>query len=285
MRPSLAREWTPRTFMIDVTHVISERGEQLSASPDAIESALGTRHKPAQLMRYLINSMGFVGIGYGKRVVEIVYDEESVSPVALTGLSYFIADNARRPFAFRTLVDSKKVDLFSSAADALEFVGGLIDKRQTLPRLWRTAIPLERTSFGVRADVAREIATTEIDEPVRLQLFDKLFGGMYSISKWDATTCHFRINHISAKLGQVDQDFVSNCKGRTFHNFVEPEYGRWIADAFAEMVDRDAPLTESIAARVKINNETVNANYTRFLLPFRRGEGQYVLASNDFAQA
>jgi hypothetical protein len=271
--------------MIDVTYVISERGEQLSASPEVIESALGTRHKPAQLMKYLINSMGFVGIGYGKRVVDIVYDEETVSPVALTGLTYFIADNKRRPFAFRTLIDTNKVDLFSNGSGALQFVGDLIDRRQTLPRLWRTTIPIERTSFGVRADVAREIATTEIDDTIRLQLFDKLFGGVYSISRWDPIARHFRIDHISAKVGQLDESFVTNSKGRTFHSLVDTEYGRWVADAFAEMADREMPLTESIAAKLTIKNQTVNANYTRFLLPFSRGGAQYILASNDFAQA
>jgi hypothetical protein len=268
--------------MIDVTYVISERGEKLSATTDAFESALGTQRTPAQLMKYLINSMGFVGIGYGKRVVDILYDEAAVSPVALAGLCYFIADHARRPYAFRALPDNPKVDLFSSGGAALRFVGDLIDRRQTLPRLWRAAIPIERTSFGVRADIAHEIATAELDTTLRLQLLDKLFGGVYSISRWDADSRHFRVDHISAKVGRIDQNFV---KGRTFHSFIDDEYGQWVADAFAEMVDRDAPLTESIAARVKIKDAHVSANYTRFLLPFNRGGARYVLASNDFAQA
>lgn len=260
------------------SRAVDERGECIALSAAELQRRLGTRMAPDKVMAYAVNTMGWVGLAETDATIEVHYERAVVSHLSLIGVMNLIW-NANRPIVIREVAGQPT--LARTAATAIAHLSALVEFRKRAARFWRSQVAVERSPFARLMPTAMEIIFSDIEIDTQHRLLDCLLDHRYSINRLDASNGHYKSLRISDGIAGFDRDFAKNKLGDTYHSFVDPEFGVWMADCFAEMSPARCARVEEVGASFINGPRLGKVSYTRLLMPFERLGDKFLLVASD----
>lgn len=264
-----------------MTWFIDERGEAWQSTPREVFRRLGTNRVGDDLDTYLIEQMGFAGVRERHALFEVRYAHQTVSPIALTGLLYWLTDRPQKPVTFTSLGDAVKVNIARDRSQAVAYVSRLIESRHTTPLFSRYGLVLERTPFAAIWKAAEELVRAEIADDVRNRVLDRLFSGSYTLNDFDTDAGHYRVTNFGSAIAKFDPAFVARGAGATYHDMSDKQYGRWIAETFCGYEGLDGVAAESVDAAYEGPHKSERLRYNRLVLPYAAHGKRQLLVATD----
>lgn len=215
------------------------------------------------------------------KLIEVRLSRDSVAPLALVGLLYWLFDNDQKAVAVMDCAGDAPVDVLLDRKRAAAYVSELIDRRASEPRFSRCHVGLDQTCFASVWRAAQEICVAEMSEPARVRILDQLFAGGFTLGTFDRVTGTCRASAVGSIIRQIDPDFAAVSDGSSYRNMADRAYGAWVAETFESYRDRDRPFAESIDASLCFPGWPKRARYTRLVVPYTAGGEKHLLVASD----
>jgi hypothetical protein len=271
--------------------LVDDRGETWTDSSMLLSKTLGTGRTGPDLIRYLVQSVGFIHIRYGQTGSIINYAHDAATQCALIGTLYWLMDNRPERVMLEPFPNSTSPRQLLPYAHALKHIAALCDARTTRPLFSRRPMIMDESPFAVRWEAAKEIlASNDINDSVRLLILDKLLQSYFTVSRKDRDTGRYIVQHVGNGITHhVLRGVESNRpalgaieSGKPFSEIADPDYGRWLDSTFMAISDDTEPFAEYVEAT--LGATTANAKmirYSRLVLPFVRASDTYLLTASD----
>jgi hypothetical protein len=259
--------------------VIDDEGVCWNESHRSLADRLRTNRAGPELTAFLLGQAGFVSVNEFLNRASVHFDDESVSPIALTGYLYWLTDHPFVPTTIGFVGDTTVSRVFYDRSELINFVGQTVERRRTRPEFSASPITMEQSSFALRWEAAREVFSNASTVDGVAGFFDALFQGRYVLAIRDDSN-EFRIQLVGQNYSDYDSDFVKNNVGRTFRDAFDKDFGNWSADCFNLVSGSSAPVAERVNAHIefpKISRKLYQ--YERLTLPLRNGSGRDYLLS------
>jgi hypothetical protein len=266
---------------MDHAVIIDETGEAWSATPLAIRRRLHTDQLGADLVKYLVHQAGFVVCRQGRHGCSIAFDRGSVSACALVGTMQWLFE--ARPC--RIVISSSQQESRSQALllmpKALAFLQDVFDERHRGPLYRARKIKLENTPFAQQWEVATELVRSDIEHSTKIRILDTLFRGHFTLSHRDKETGEFIIDYAGPAFSVYNATIGPMRIGQTFSDVLDGNYGRWVADRYAQIQAADGPVGEHVDALIgAATRSPIRLRYKRLLLPFEQSSGTHLLVAS-----
>ena len=124
-------------------------------------------------------------------------------------------------------------DRICSKTEAVRVLSDLIERQVQRPdfQLWK--LPLERSLFADKWQIARDIVTGRMTARTRSMLLDRLFRGSYTLMRRPSTREHYVPHDIGAQL-LAYKSYIGDVRiGRRFNTLEARSYGQWLDAGFA----------------------------------------------------
>jgi hypothetical protein len=266
---------------MSMTWFIDERGEAWQSTSREVFRRLGSNRTGADLDTYLIEQMGFAGVRERPTLFEVHFSAQAVSPIALTGLLYWLTDRPQKPVTFTSRGNAVQVDIARDRSQAVAYVSRLIESRHTTPLYSRFGLVLERTQFAAIWKTADEVVRADMSDEVRARILDRLFSGSYTLNNLDPSSGHYRVTAFGSSIAKFDPAFVARGLGITYHDMSDKLYGKWIAETFRGYSGLSDVAAESVDAAIEGTGTNNRLRYTRLVLPFEAHGRRQLLVATD----
>jgi hypothetical protein len=262
--------------------LVDDRGESWPETSQYLCRNLGTERSGPDLIRFLVRNLGFVHIRPGTTGCIIGLAEDAASPHSLIGALYWLNDHRPERVIIEALPHSTAPRRMLDFAQAHRFLSGLCETRTARAPFTRTPTILFESSFANRWEAAKEVlSATEMSDPLRLLVLDKLLQGYFSISCRDKDTGRYLVQHISFGISSHHPALNKVKVGQPFSAFDDRPYGAWLDSTFTPLTQDSMPYSEHIEAT--LGADTSNAKriqYARLVLPFVRSDELYLLTAS-----
>lgn len=261
-------------------YIIDERGTFWSFG-DEFKRYIGTRRSDADLTAYCVEKLGYIFVE--KRSNDVVFAnfvDRIAGPVALISLLQWLHEQPANRFVFNQGGVNAAPNLIPSLEHARKRLSDLAERAVPSATFEVTNIPAEASPFGKVWQVAQEIHTSDMPEPMRLKLLDKLFDGRFTLSERNDATGDFNIKALGSAIRSHQFPDASGYK--TFRDMHDREYGRWIADGLKQLSPIERPLFQLVSAPLKFVDrpQRVWHRYSRLLFaPEVEGRQRLLTAS------
>jgi hypothetical protein len=250
------------------TWIIDDRGDAFLEGEARLSEKLLTERRGADFTRWLVAQMGFIAIEEHGGWRRIVLDRTRVSPQAITGCLYWLADHAFFATSCEHPADRKLSAIFQEKSQLIAFLCGLIEP--AVPAYGVRRVTSEQSVFASRWRAAREIYTSVTDPAARTSILDTLFQGHFAVAQLGEDG-DYRLREVGSRLHFLDPEFAETCNGRSFRQAHDPDYGRSSADHFGSLRGEDDPVFEDVQAVVSFPRlSRRRISYDRLCLPLRR---------------
>ncbi len=271
--------------------LIDDQGTLWPAHSADLSVAVGRDRPREPLARHVVKSKGFIHLEGHGAAVEIEFHLDSVSPLALIGLLYWLHDNPDCTVILRAIDRQRPPQLFRDRHQIVSELGRMLQgvgarPRQPVPRFASTALAIERSPFASRWSAARAVMQLGAREITTGEMLGHLFDGLFVISEFDAGIGEFRIRQMGPAHGRFDASFCAAARGKTFADVHDHEFGRWVADAHNRIRDTTEPVVERVDAAVLLpHRPRERFVYTRLMLPVRSPAGaQWIVSASTFVE-
>ncbi|HKX07407.1 MAG TPA: hypothetical protein VJN67_04405 [Stellaceae bacterium] len=266
--------------------LIDDRGEPWSDNSPDLARRLGYRDPDFDAPAYAVRNLGFIHVRLHEEGVRVSLRSGRYSLLTLTAALYALID--RRPRRIVLAVFGGEdwsyemfTNLGSFAERAEDLAGG--EPIAGRPR-WLAAEKkldaLDRPAFRQ----ARLVV--EFWKSNRGRLSDELYDVLRATDLLERAVL---VRKLPRSTRLVYQHFGGGIKmmrpcetfsmiGRDAHDVPDGEYGAWVADHYAEALQRRRLRLDGMRAVVGTSlSATLRVRYDRLLVPWRRGADQYVL--------
>jgi hypothetical protein len=256
---------------------IDEAGERIKLTQAEIGRRLGTRLPSEKLLHYAVSKMGWVAISAHGDKAEVAYDRATVSHLALIGTIDWIS----RQKCAVLVHELAGLSTQHTVPNTIVYLSELIEQRKPFTRFKRAQVPVERSPFARLMPTAMEILHSDIELDTRIRLLDSLLDRRYSVNTLDAGNGHYNSLEMGDCIAGFDRIYAKAKIGQTYHSFVDPDFGTWMANCFAEMSVARAAHVEEVTVALKSGPRPGPIEYTRLLMPFERPGGKFLLVASD----
>ena len=269
--------------------LIDDQGKLWPAHSAGLSNAVGCDHRRGPLARHVVKANGFIHLERHGPAVGIEFHLDSVSPLALIGLLYWLHDNPDCTVILKAIDRQRPPQLFRDRNQIVSELGRMLQgaparPRRTAARFASTRVAIEQSPFASRWSAARAIMELGAREITTGEMLGHLFDGMFVVSEFDAGIGEFRIRQMGPAHGRFDASFCAAARGKTFADVHDHEFGRWVADAQNRIRDTTEPLAERVDAAVLLpHRPRERFVYTRLMLPVRTPAGvQLIVSASTF---
>jgi predicted transcriptional regulator of viral defense system len=262
--------------------LIDDRGEAWTAGSSKLSVALGTRLDGRELERFVMSQMGYVTVRERDAVVEVTFEQATVSPRAIIGLLYKLAGIRGKPVALRGCSDQVGVKIIHDRGRAIAHLSEIVEIRRGGPRYAKQYAELTRTSFASNWEIAQDILASEMASESRRRVLEKLFAGAFTINQLDESDGQYRVLDWGSKVAAIDPVFSAHGAGLSYYDLSDRDYGRWIADTFKEYAGAQERRVEAVTARMSAPGlELRQYTYNRLVLPVERDGSRLLFVATD----
>ena len=262
--------------------LIDDLGEIWIAGSRKLPEALGTRLSASELNDYFLTQMGFVAFRDRGTVVDVTFEPQTVSPVAIIGLLYKLAGMRGRPVALRTCSDDIGVRVMHDRGRVIAYLSDIVEARRGGPRYAKQIADLARSAFVSCWEVAEEVVASDISSDVRHRVLEKLFKGSFTLNRLDQSDGQYRVVDWCSKFGHLDSAFATLGPGLSYYELTDSDYGRWIAETFKEYATAKERRVEAVTALITgPGAKAKQYNYNRLVLPVTRVDERLLLVATD----
>ena len=237
----------------------------------------------SELLRYLVNTAGYVLIDQDQRRLHSSIDYRSASDEAITALIYENFDHEQfssRPLF--TIESGKIVQTFDCAGSAVRQIIDRWERRQsrTIHRAHRRRVPLSGvTRAPFRQLLIRCTTTRSRDLKQILQLVRTHFNDRYLIVRPNPDSGRLILTHIGEGYSHIDARWRRRNLGGLFGEFENKSYSEFVKQAYREAWTQQVPVLEEIDAPRPTDPPNEWISYDRMLVPISTDDGPAMLSA------
>ena len=265
--------------------LIDETGRVLDVRPQGAQATPGPGLSP---------STGGITVAIAARSVHLAFDPESVSPVAVGGLLYFLHDlglHRQTGLMFclavrgRTGPTRPVVELFPSLAQTVNRLQFLAEDRNPASHQRFSAAAIDLARARTHRTFARLLACWRdgrgtFDAATVMPLLRRDVSDRYCLLEPAPEYGDFRIVDAGGGLRIPDPQFIARMPGSGLSGFPDFRYVSWLTETYNKVLRSNEPDYGDIVARIFWPGTGVVARrYRRLLLPWSTADGRRLLLS------
>ncbi|HUK07725.1 MAG TPA: hypothetical protein VLX09_07660 [Stellaceae bacterium] len=265
--------------------LIDDRGSVWPDDSPSLLDRLGCRASDFDVAGYAVRNLGFIHVRAHGAGVRVALRRKMFSYETLIAALYEIVDWAPRRILLAVLSDGAwslqmcaTLGMFTARAEALAAGEPLTTKRwfaiEHDPKI------LYSRDYSV---IWPMLACWRASRGKMGDAFFQIFRGKFyqqraTLVRRASNSSPWIFEHFGTGIKTVRPCEALALVGSEMTQTPDPEYGSWVAESFAEAGAGRRPRVESVRAKIRTwDDATIDASYSRVLLPWRRGADDLVL--------
>lgn len=267
--------------------VIDDSGQRWAAGDAGWRIPLRNSLSPSALVTFAVSNLGYVHIRQTQRAAVIAYRSETVSPVALTELHYWLFDNRHLPIVLNDVAAPDRPALLHERKQILAALDDVLRQAAARPRWFADRLLSRRVeapqAFDRACKAMRALAAEIADFTRHRELLTALLGDRFTLLEVQEADGCMPIVDLGDGFRHFDDAWYRRARGRQLREFTDPAYGDWVTQAHEEARNNDTALVHEIDALVRTSTSgDVHRTYTRLILPLRAiGGRRFLISSSD----
>jgi hypothetical protein len=268
-----------RTFLFD------DKGDTWEANSSRLAEELHASLRGEELVKYVVRNLGFVAVSENGSSVRLRLRPAVVSQMALSALLYWMHDRTIDR-ALVSLLDGEWThELVGSPEEAARLLlarsryvpadreGDFLHKPRPLHDLPRTS-PL-------RAVLDAWSECEGVYDRDRLHpLLQQVLNGRFVLFEAQSGSPSVYVKDVGQGLGQSGGYWLSRTKGLRVEDQPDHAYGKWVAEAYREVLKTGEPALDDVDAVITWPRQPrISYRYRRLVLPFAEAESTLVLSA------
>ena len=256
------------------TYLFDDKGELWDGKSRQLADALHASLSSEDLLKYVVRNLGFIAITENSGSLRLQLRPAVVSQMALSGLLYWLHDHDVDRVLISSLDEEWSHELVRTREEAVrrllmrvKFIptdrdGDFLNEPRSLHDLPGDS-PL-RAVLSAWADCGGKF------DPERLQpVIQKALGGRFVLFEAARDSPSVHVKDVGGGLGKSAGYWLSRTKGLRVEDQPDYAYGKWVAQAYREVLaTREPSLADVDAVITWPQQPRISYRYRRLLVPF-----------------
>jgi hypothetical protein len=268
------------------TFLFDDQGDVWDAKSRNLADALGASLCADELARYVVRNLGFIAAAESDGSVSLRLRPAVASPAALSALIYWLHDRIVRRVLISLLDKDWSHEIVASREEAvgrlLKHVGPKTEGRegdflnQPLPLHELQAKSPLRALLDAWADCRGKYDRERL-HPVT----QRALNGRFVLFEAPSGSPSVYVKEVGEGLGPSGGYWLSRTKGLRVEDQPDYAYGKWVAEAYQEVLKTRSPLLDNVDAVITFPPQPrASYRYRRLILPFQSdGNSTLVLSA------
>lgn len=264
--------------------LFDDSGEAWDAKSPALAEALQASLPADELAKYVVRNMGYIAATETSGSVQIRLRPAVASPTALSAVLYWLYDLTieRVLISFqdeeewthalvRTAEEAVKALLERVKFNASDRDGDFLLQPKPLHDLPDTS-PLHAVLAAWSESRGR------LDRERLFPLLDRALNGRFILFENAANSPHVHIKEVGQGFGKSASFWLPRTKGLRVEDQPDYAYGKWVAEAYRQVLSRREPSLEDVDAVITWPQQPrMSYRYRRLLVPFKEPDSTSTL--------
>jgi len=255
--------------------LFDDRGEVWDAKSTRLAETLHASLSVEELAKYVVRNMGYIAATETGGSVQIRLRPSVVSPTAMSAVLYWLYDQTieRVLISFldddwthalvRTVDEAVKALLERVKFNAADREGDFLLQPMPLHDLPDTS-PLHAVLAAWSESGGR------FNRERLYPLLDRALNGRFVLFENTANSPHVRVKDVGKGLGQSAAFWLSRTKGLRVEDQPDYAYGKWVAEAYRQVLSTREPSLEDVDAVITWPQQPrISYRYRRLLVPLK----------------
>lgn len=256
------------------TLVFDDTGEIWDAASRSLGEALHASLSGDELLRYVVRNLGFITATESDSSVRLRLRPAIVSPIALSALLYWLHDLPIERVMLSFLDGAWSHELVRSCEEAMRHLmervgfqaadreGDFLNKQLSLDHL-----PSE-SPFRAILQAWSDCGGTYDAERIR-PVMQKALNGRFVLFEAQQGSPSVYVKEVGKGFGQAGGYWLTRTKGLRVEDQPDYAYGKWVAQAYREVVKTRSPVLDNVDAVVTFPQQPrMSYRYRRLVVPF-----------------
>ena len=263
--------------------VIDRRGHVRTLSE--LPRLLGASFGGIKLANYAVENCGFILVGMRPRRSFVQLRPKLVGNNTLSGLWYWLYDRGDGACTVSWSADNGRDELvfgFSATMRLIEALceASVVPESDLRRRLKRRRLANAGRAFRVDLEEVRELVFRARDSAWARQELSLRFGGRWTISELDTSNGQAIVRSMGDGYPLYDCAWTCQPLGRSFDEFPDPAYGRFVTDSHREAFESAKPIHDEVDALINWPRfGPLRTRYERIIAPYFSGSRSLLLSA------
>jgi hypothetical protein len=265
--------------------VIDHRG--VVRNPSELPRLLGSDLGTSKLANYALKNFGYIIVGTRPRRTYVKLRPRFVPNSTRSALCYWLIEHSDRPCSVNWLADEDwRDEVVFGFYPTMRLIDALCEA--SVPARWDTPNRLKRRRLET-PEWASHVDLEELgglvcrateDASVRRELSVQ-FGGRWTLTELDTSNGQVIIRGMGEGYPLYDCAWTCEPLGRSFDEFPDPDYGRFVTDSHREALKSGRPIYDEINALINWPRfGPLRTRYERMIVPFFSGSRLLLLSAS-----
>jgi len=266
-------------WIVDDLGVVSPWG-----SP-SLRNRVGASIDGEAFATYAVANLGYIEITALARTTRIRLRPKIVSDKTLTGLLYWLFDQDDHHCTIAWLANVWKYELVYGRVASMQLVeaiheGSVVSDADALVRPKTRRLADKAAGFLVDWEEVRRLAIGAAHSSSARHGLSLRFGGRWTISEFDTGNGQATVKCMGEGYPLYDCAWMRQPFDRSFSEFPDAEYGRFVTQSHREAVRLGRPIHEAVDANINWPRfGLLRTRYTRVIAPFSSGTKTLMLSA------
>jgi hypothetical protein len=265
--------------------IIDDRGVVRNLSE--LPRRLGATFGGIKLASYAVENLGFVVVGTRPRRTFIRLRPKLVGGSALTALWFWLQEHDDRPCSVRWLADDIwRDELMFGFSPTMRLIAALcessvVSERDRARRFRKRCLAQDGSAFRVDLEEVRELVFRAPKSAWARQQLSLRFGGRWTLSELDTSNGQVIIRNMGEGYPLYDCAWTCQPLGRSFDEFPDPAYGRFVTKSHREAFESARPIHDEVDAHISWPRfGLLRTRYERLIAPYFSGSRALLLSAS-----
>jgi hypothetical protein len=267
-------------------------GQRWDSESPALRERIGGHFAGPDFIEFVLKNLGFVELrGLRSEAIEVRLRPTSASPGALSQIAAVFSEEGYRRFVltlydgqWRPVLCRSHQHLLDTAYQAITVAQDRLAKRRHRYRLKLDDIGSDhalRQLVNRWSEIGRRWSREQLDSVIRSALDDR-----YVLAEPMANRATLTISDVGMGYDLFRGSWLARCRGLTFNDMPDYEYGLWVAEAHRDADAGDDMLLEEVDVVIRWTRQDPRRHiYQRVILPCGTGSERRLLSASVLASA
>jgi hypothetical protein len=267
------------------TLLFDDSGEIWDANSRSLAEALQASLSSDELAKYVVRNLGFISAAESVGSVRLRLRPAIVSPTALSALFYWLHDQTIERVLISFLDGEWTHELVRTCEEAVRALLARVkfsaaDREGDFLHLSKPLHDLPDTSPLHAVLTAWSESGGKFNRERLFPILDKALNGRFVLFENVGNSPHVHVKDVGAGLGKSAAFWLSRTKGLRVEDQPDYAYGKWVAEAYRQVLSKREPSLEDVDAVITWPQQPrISYRYRRLLVPFEERNSTLILSA------
>ena len=267
------------------TLLFDDSGEIWDANSRSLAEALQASLSSDELAKYVVRNLGFISAAESVGSVRLRLRPAIVSPTALSALFYWLHDQTIERVLISFLDGEWTHELVRTCEEAVRALLARVkfsaaDREGDFLHLSKPLHDLPDTSPLHAVLAAWSESGGKFNRERLFPILDKALNGRFVLFENVGNSPHVHVKDVGAGLGKSAAFWLSRTKGLRVEDQPDYAYGKWVAEAYRQVLSKREPSLEDVDAVITWPQQPrISYRYRRLLVPFEERNSTLILSA------